>query len=122
MKAKHFSLRDRANSFRYAFSGIKRFFQREHNARIHLAASVLLLLSIYYIRTSRIETIALLIVMGMVWLAEILNTAIERIMDLLVPERRPEVKLIKDLSAAAVLVTAVIALATAAFIFIPKLI
>jgi diacylglycerol kinase (ATP) len=64
--------------------------------------------------------IALVIVIGLVWVAEIFNTAIEKIMDLISPSYHPEVKLIKDLAAAAVLTTAFIAVIAGAIIFIPK--
>jgi diacylglycerol kinase len=57
----------------------------------------------------------------MVWVAEIFNTAIEKTMDFISRERHPQIKLIKDLAAAAVLVTAFSALITGAIIFIPKL-
>jgi len=67
------------------------------------------------------EIISLIIVTGFVWVAEIFNTAIEKIMDFIAPGYHPEVKRIKDLAAAAVLVAAFIALVTGALIFIPKL-
>jgi len=120
MKSKSFSFRERANSFRFAWEGIYQFFSREHNARIHLAASVIVFMAAWRFRLSRNEFILLLIVTGLVWMAEIFNTAIERIMDRMMPERHPEVKLIKDLAAAAVLLAACTALITGALIFIPK--
>jgi diacylglycerol kinase (ATP) len=120
MKAKEFSFRARAGSFRFAINGIKGFFRQEHNARIHLAATIAVFIAAWWLRLSGTEIILLVIVTGFVWSAEIFNTAIERIMDLISPERQPEVKLIKDLAAAAVLVAALIAFITGAIIFIPK--
>lgn len=61
------------------------------------------------------------LVTGLVWAAEILNTAIERLADFVCTEQHYVIKLVKDISAAAVLVSAVTALATGAFIFIPKI-
>ncbi|MEI9913359.1 MAG: diacylglycerol kinase family protein [Bacteroidota bacterium] len=73
------------------------------------------------VRLSGTEIILLVIVTGFVWSAEIFNTSIERIMDFISPEHKPEVKLIKDLAAAAVFISALIAFITGAIIFIPKL-
>lgn len=120
MKSKPFSFRERVNSFRFAWEGICKFFVREHNARIHLVATFTVVVAACCLPVSRNEMILLLIVTGMVWTAEIFNTAIERIMDFISPEYHPEVKSIKDLAAAAVFVTAFIALGTGALIFIPK--
>jgi diacylglycerol kinase len=120
MKSRSFSFRERANSFRFAWNGIYKFFVQEHNARIHLAATIIVFIATGYFRISRSEMILLIIVTGFVWTAEIFNTAIEKIMDFISPEYHPEVKCIKDLAAAAVLVAAFIALVTGAFIFIPK--
>lgn len=120
MKTKEFSIRARADSFRFAIDGIVRFFLREHNAWIHLAATIGVFIAAAVFHVSRNEIIALIIVTGFVWVAEIFNTAIEKIMDFISVERRPEIKFIKDLAAAAVLVAAFIALITGAIIFIPK--
>ena len=57
----------------------------------------------------------------MVWTAEIFNTAIEKTMDFISREKHPQIKLVKDLAAAAVLITAVSAIIVGAIIFIPKL-
>jgi diacylglycerol kinase (ATP) len=120
MKAKEFSFRARAGSFRFAINGIKGFFRQEHNARIHLAATVAVFIAAGWLRLSGMEIILLVIVTGFVWSAEIFNTAIERIMDFISQEHHPEVKLIKDLAAAAVFIAALIAFITGVIIFIPK--
>ncbi|HUM64458.1 MAG TPA: diacylglycerol kinase family protein [Chitinophagaceae bacterium] len=122
MKNQDFSPGSRLSSFGHAFSGIQKFFQEEPNARIHLLATVVVLILAAYLNASRIEWILLTIVIGMVWAAEIFNTAIERIMDFISPHIDPKVKLIKDMSAAAVLVCAVLAAAVGLIIFIPKII
>lgn len=116
-----FSFRARLYSFRYAFNGIVRFFFEEHNAVLHLLATVTVGILIIFFRISGYELLALLIVTGGVWVTELINTAIEKIMDHLSPEQHPQVKYIKDLAAAAVLVAAIVALITAGIIFIPKL-
>ena len=108
-------------SFRYAFSGLVRFFFEEHNAVLHLLATVTVGILIIFFKISGAELLALMMVTGGVWITELINTAIEKIMDHLSPEQHPRVKYIKDLAAAAVLVAAAVALITGAIIFIPKL-
>jgi len=116
-----FSFMARINSFRFAFDGIWQFFIREHNARIHLAATIIVFAAAYRLGLSRNEVLVLVIVTGIVWAAEIFNTAIEKIMDHISPGYHKQVKYIKDLSAAAVLVTAIVAAIIGLFIFIPKI-
>jgi diacylglycerol kinase len=120
MKTKSFSFRKRADSFRFAWEGIRRFFAEEHNTWIHLAVTVTVFFGAGWFRLSRMEIILLVIAAGFVWVAEIFNTAIEKIMDIISPQLHPEIKYIKDLSAAAVLIASFIAMITGVFIFIPK--
>jgi diacylglycerol kinase (ATP) len=120
-KNKSFSVRTRLRSFRYAFSGLLQFFFEEHNAIVQLLATVIVAILVIYFRIDGTELLALVIVTGGVWVAELLNTAIEQVMNLVSPERHPKVKYIKDLAAAAVLVAALVALITAGIIFIPRL-
>jgi len=74
-----------------------------------------------YCKLSPNEIVFLVLVTGFVWVAELFNTAIERIMDFISGESHPGIKLIKDLAAGAVLLSAVTAFITGAIIFIPKL-
>ena len=120
-KKEPFSFKKRGNSFQYAFQGITTFFKQEHNAWIHLAATILVIILSFVFPVSRIEAIALVLTVGFVWVAEIFNTAIEKMMDFISIEQNPKIKTIKDLSAAAVLIAALIAVITGCFIFIPKL-
>lgn len=122
MKNKEFTPVSRLSSFGHAVSGVKKFFREEPNARVHLLATVVVLILALYLKATPIEWALLMIVMGMVWAAEIFNTAIERIMDFISPRIDPKVKLIKDMSAAAVLVCAILAAAVGLIIFIPKII
>lgn len=120
MKTNQFSFRKRAASFRFAFRGIISFFREEHNAQIHLAGTIAVAVVAWRLNVSLPETVWLIIVTGFVWAAELFNTAIERIMDFVSPGYHPDVKLIKNLSAAAVLFAALTAIVTGAIIFIPK--
>lgn len=120
-KARKFSLRNRARSFSYAFRGIVDFFLQEHNALLHGLATIALVVLIIFFRINGAELLALVIVTGGVWVAELLNTAIEQVMNWVSPEWHPKVKYIKDLAAAAVLVAAITALLVGGLIFIPRL-
>ena len=113
--------RRRLQSIGYALAGIRQFFRREPNAKIHLVATLLVTGLAFLLKVTRMEAIALLLVTGFVWMAELCNTAIEKIMDQLSPRRDPAVQFIKDVAAAAVLVAALTALLTGAFVFTPKI-
>ena len=116
-----FSIKARGKSFKYAFEGIEIFFRSQHNAFLHLLATIIVILMAIVFNVSKIEMAILLLAAGFVWTAELFNTAIEKIMDFISKERHPEIKFIKDISAAAVLISAIVALITGAIIFIPKL-
>ena len=121
MTPQKFSIRQRAKSFSYAWTGIVRFINNEHNARIHLAATVLVVLVSLALKVSAIEAAALAGAVGLVWVAEMLNTCLEKSMDLISKEHHPVIKFIKDLAAGAVLIAAVTAVIIGLFIFIPKI-
>ena len=105
----------------YALHGIKHAFKTEHNTWIHLLLSITAIVLGFVMNIHRLEWLALVIVIAMVWTAELFNTAIEKIMDFISKERHPHIKLVKDIAAAAVLVTAVAAFITGCIVFIPKL-
>lgn len=112
---------ERLQSFRFAFNGILGFFRQEPNAKMHLIATMLVLAAVLYFPVSGMELALLVIVAGAVWVSELFNTVVERIMDFVAPEYHPKVEFIKDLSAGAVLLSALTALVTGAIIFIPKI-
>lgn len=68
------------------------------------------------------EWIAIAIVSGSVWATEALNTALERLSDHVCPEKHPAIQQTKDMAAAAVLITAIVALIVGSVIFIPKVV
>jgi diacylglycerol kinase (ATP) len=117
-----FSIIKRLNSFRFAFHGIKNLIKHEHNARIHLFALFLAATLGVFFKISLFEWVAMSIVAGMVFLTELLNTAIERLADLVEPKWNDDIRVIKDYCAGAVLVSAVVSIVVGAVIFLPKLI
>ena len=122
MNNEKFSIKKRIKSFSYAFAGLKVLFREEHNARIHAAAAVLAVAMGFLFRISPMEWIAVAIVIGMVFAAEIINSSIERTADFVKAERDDRKRDIKDLGAAAVLVCAIAAAVVGIIIFLPKII
>jgi diacylglycerol kinase (ATP) len=119
--APSFSWKARLKSFVYAWEGIVSFFRTEHNAQIHLAATVLLLVLSVTLGVNKWEAIAVVFSVAFVWIAEMFNTAIEKAMDFISVEKHPQIKLIKDIAAGAVLIAAIASVIVGCFIFIPKL-
>ena len=116
-----FSWKKRFNSFTYAWQGLKALFTTEHNAWIHAGSTVVVLALSIALHLSPTEWCLVVIAISIVWITEIVNTAIEKMMDHIIPQRHPVVKLVKDLSAAAVLISAAAAVITGCIIFIPKI-
>jgi diacylglycerol kinase (ATP) len=121
MEPQKFSIRSRIKSFSYAIAGIRSFIIREHNARLHLVGTIAVIVVACFLHVSLTEAAALTIVTALVWITELLNTAVERLADLVTLERDPNIKIIKDLAAGAVLIAAITAVIVGLFIFIPKI-
>lgn len=117
-----FSISQRLKSFRYAFAGLKTLFVEEHNARIHVVAALLAVILGFVLKISPYEWLALVIGMGFVFACELFNTSLEALADFASPGKHPQIKKVKDLAAAAVLISAISALITGIIIFLPKLI
>jgi len=122
MNNEKFSLKKRIKSFSYAFAGLRVLFREEHNSWIHATAAVLAIVMGFLFRISPMEWIAVVIVIGMVFAAEIINSSIERTADFVKAERDDRKRDIKDLGAAAVLVCAISAALVGIIIFLPKII
>ena len=119
-KKESFSLRKRAKSFVYAAKGIRWLFA-EHNAWIHLAAAILVVIAGFFFDINQIEWIIICICIGSVFAAETFNTAIEKLSDVVSPEWNEKIGKVKDLAAGAVLITAITAAIIGLIIFIPYL-
>lgn len=108
-------------SFNYACRGFLKIFKEEQNLKVHVIAGLLAVFSGLYFKISRIEFALLAIVIGLVILMEIANSAVERIADILKPRLHVYVKEIKDISAAAVLVSSLLAVIAGILIFWPHI-
>ena len=114
-----FSIKERLKSFRYAFQGIITLFSYEHNARIHLFVLVCVVIAGILIRISGIDWIAILFVTGLVFVSECFNTAIEHVSDAITGEQDERIGKAKDVAAAGVLISAMVAVLTGLIIFLP---
>ena len=110
---------ERRLSFKYAFEGWYYVLRTQRNAWLHMGATVLVILGGLLLDLSKPDWISILLVIGMVWIAEFLNTALEIIVDLASPEKHPYAKAGKDVGAAAVLIAAIIAIVVGLLVFIP---
>lgn len=119
-KVEKFSISKRIISFKYAFNGLRILIKEEHNARIHLVATIVVTVAGFYFEVSPMEWVTLVLVMGLVISMEIVNSSIENICDFISPEKHDLIKKIKDLAAAAVLISALSAVIIGLIIFIPK--
>lgn len=91
------------------------------HARIHLVAAAAVALAAWLLDASALEWCALLLAIGLVWVSEGINTAIELAVDLASPGHHPLAGKAKDVAAGAVLLAAGIAILVGAIVFVPKL-
>lgn len=110
-----------AESFRYAWAGVCYWLSSQRNARIHMAVAVVVLTAGVIVGLSSLEMAVIVTMVAIVLTAEMFNTAIEAAIDLATEEWCPLAKVAKDLSAAAVLVTAIAAVVVGLVIFLPHL-
>ena len=103
-------IRGRRNSFQFAFSGFFYVLKTQKNAWLHLAATVAVVLLAFWLQIGRTEWLEILLVIGLVWMGEFMNTALEVIVDLASPEKHPLAKVGKDVGAASVLIAAILAI------------
>ena len=120
-KSSKFSWKARLKSFSYGFDGLKVLFREEHNARIHLVVSILVVISGFVFDISTTEWLIVIILIGLVVAMEIINSAIENVCDLVSPQQNEYVRKAKDLSAAAVMLCALVSVVCGLIIFIPKI-
>jgi diacylglycerol kinase (ATP) len=104
-------------SFNYAFEGIIHVLRTQRNLRIHLAIAIVVIGAAAALSVQRIELIALLIAIAFVLVAEMINSAIEGVIDLSTTSFDPNAKLAKDIAAGAVLISSITAVAVGYLVF-----
>lgn len=111
---------NRWKAFGFAKKGLLLFFKTEKSAWVHLSTAVVVIVSSFYFRLSRMEWIAIIFAIGFVITTEILNTSIEKLVDLIQPDYHPMAGKVKDFGAAAVFVSVLTAVVVAGIVFLPK--
>lgn len=108
-------------SFGYAFSGIFACLKKERNIKIHLFMAVMVTLFGFLLKISVTEWCICLVLFGLIISLEMVNTAVEAVVDLVTRERRPLARYAKDTAAGAVLAASIFAAIVGIIIFAPKL-
>lgn len=116
-----FSVRSRIKSFSFAISGLVTFFRTQHNAWIHALAAALAIALGFFFHLARWEWAMVIIAIGLVFITEAVNTAIEFLTDLVSPGYNEKAGKVKDLAAAAVLIAAVTAVFLGVLVFLPHI-
>lgn len=104
-------------SLRYAYEGVKYALSTQPNMKIHFFVSFVVLFSAVIFRLSKTDILFILLAITLVIVTELINTAVEKAVDLAMPHRHPLAKIAKDVAAAAVLVTAVFAVIVGMVVF-----
>jgi undecaprenol kinase len=111
-----------SKSFKFAFEGLETAFTKGRNFRIQIVAGICAVILGLFLGLQLFEWLILMTTIFSVIILELLNTAIESIVDLVSPEIRDEAKIAKDVSAAAVLIASIGSVVIGLLIFLPKLV
>jgi diacylglycerol kinase len=113
-------IKKRILSFIPAFKGLFWLFRNEANAQVHLLATCIIIIAGFYFKIDQKDWLFLCFAIGLVISAEALNTSIEKLVDLLHPQKHQQAGLVKDLAAAGVLIASIVAVIIAFLVFVPK--
>ncbi|HNR53253.1 MAG TPA: diacylglycerol kinase family protein [Candidatus Dojkabacteria bacterium] len=119
MKNDHFKSPDFLKSQGYARNGVKLIFRNERNFRIDIVIAVLVVIAGFLFKISHTDWIAISLVISMVFTAEVLNSAIEALCDTVSQDFKVNIKYAKDVSAGAVLISALVSIITGLIVFLP---
>lgn len=108
--------------FSYAFNGLRYAFSTQLNFKMHCIMTILVIGLCFYLEISAMEWLWIIAAIAIVFIAELFNTALEVLVDMVSPDYNPKAGIIKDISAAAVLLAAFMALLIGILILVPKLI
>jgi len=108
-------------SFRYAIRGVVMMLALQANARIHAGATIAVVALGFWLKLERWEWCAVVASIGLVWMAEGVNTGLEALTDLVSPNEHPLAGRAKDMAAGAVLCAAIAAAVIGVIVFVPKL-
>jgi diacylglycerol kinase len=114
-------LRSRLRSFKHAFAGWWYVISTQKNAWIHAVITLCVIALAAWLRLQVRDWALLIVVIGLVWFAEFLNTALEAVVDLASPQKHPLAKVGKDVGAAAVLLAALVSVLIGLLVLGPPL-
>lgn len=109
------------NSFKYAAEGIINSFKTERNMKIHILIMICIVVLGFFLNISKKEWIICILLFTLVIAGELFNTAIETVVDIIMPDKNEKAKLAKDVAAGGVLVLAMGAAIIGLLIFVPKI-
>lgn len=109
-------------SLQFATAGIVAFFRHETNGQIQLGAAVIVIILGWIFQIDTMEWLIVVLCITVVLILEMLNTAIEKLCDVAHPGYHPQIKMIKDIAAGAVLLAAIGSVAAGAVVFLPRII
>lgn len=116
------SIKRLKKSFGYAFKGIDDVISNEPNMKIHVSVAILVVITAFLLKISMIEWIILVLLIGLVLAAEVINTTIENLVDMYTKEYNEKAKVVKDTAAGTVLILAITAAIIGLMILVPKII
>jgi len=122
MKNGKFKSPDFLKSQGYARNGVKLIFRNERNFRIDIIVAILVVIAGFLFKISHTDWIAISLVISMVFTAEVLNSAIEALCDTVSQDFKVNIKYAKDVSAGAVLISALVSIVTGLIVFLPYII
>lgn len=108
-------------SFSFAYQGLIYCFKTQKNMRVHFFIALVVFMISYWLELEKGEFLIILLTVALVWVAEIINTSLEKIVDLLSPQYHPLAGIAKNVAAGAVLVSAIFAVIVGILIFGEKL-
>lgn len=114
-------LKQHTISFKHAFDGVIYTFKTQPNFKVHVIFAILATIAGFYFQITRAEWAVIIFIIGLVLIAEMINTSIEAVVDLHTEQYHDLAKIAKDVSAGMVLITAVMAIITGVLIFLPHL-
>lgn len=109
------------NSFKYAFNGLIDAYRTEQSVWIYIPVSLIVILMGFLLKISTFEWLIIILILGIILSLELINTALEAVVDLATEKYHPLAKKAKDTVSAAVLVFAITAVIIGLIIFIPKI-
>ncbi|OFV84542.1 MAG: diacylglycerol kinase [Acidobacteria bacterium RBG_16_64_8] len=110
-----------SRSFDYAFRGLVYSVRHQRNMRIHMAVALLVLIASIFLNISRLEFVIVFVTVAFVLMAELVNSAIEAVVDIVTDQFDPRAKAAKDMAAGAVLIAAINALVVAYLVLADRL-